>query len=63
MSNELLLMGATTIGLAAIAMVVRRFMILDDPTAALPQRIRLAVQDAVPPVDASRGASTRSTAP
>ena len=48
MSNELLLMGATAVGLAAIAIRVGRFMILKGPTVAAPQRVRLVTRDPDP---------------
>lgn len=67
MSNELLLIGATAVGLAAIATVVRRFSILLDPATSAPQRIRLAVRDADPHrlarialLDLQRSADARS---
>lgn len=41
MSNELLLVGATVIGLAAIATAVRRFLILDAPAPSAPGLDRL----------------------
>jgi hypothetical protein len=48
MSNELLLIGMTAVGLAAIAVRAGRFMILSGPTEVAPQRARLVVRDADP---------------
>ena len=48
MSNELVVGMIAAVGLAATAIVIARFMILDDPTNAIRQRVGRVMHDSDP---------------
>jgi hypothetical protein len=48
MSNELMVGMIAAVGLAATAILIARFMILDSPTSAILQRIGQVVHEADP---------------